>query len=130
MQANRVRAVLVVFVVLVVFKTTCKAKLYLNDSFSNNSNNIKKFCIFAPSLTVLFVVMNKVRITAIRQTIYEDLMAKYENPIEHTCNVSTGQQWISVDGQQPEGPQLPAAASASRDQFPASDAGKLDFTPE
>ena len=52
---------------------------------------------------VSFFLMNKVRITAIRQTIYEDLMAKYENPIEHTCNVSTGQQWISVDGQQPEG---------------------------
>jgi uncharacterized repeat protein (TIGR04076 family) len=47
--------------------------------------------------------MNKVRITAIRQTVYEDLMAKYENPIEHTCDVREGQQWISVDGQQPEG---------------------------
>ena len=29
--------------------------------------------------------MNKVRITAIRQTVYPDLLAKYENPIEHTC---------------------------------------------
>jgi len=47
--------------------------------------------------------MNKVRITAIRQTVYEDLMAKYENPIEHTCDVREGQQWISIDGQQPEG---------------------------
>ena len=47
--------------------------------------------------------MNKVRITAIRQTVYEDLMAKYENPIEHTCDVKEGQQWISIDGQQPEG---------------------------
>ena len=47
--------------------------------------------------------MNKVRITAIRQTIYEDLMAKYENPIEHTCDVREGQQWISIDGQKPEG---------------------------
>ena len=46
---------------------------------------------------------NKVRITAIRQTVYHDLMAKYENPIEHTCDVSPGQQWISVDGQRPEG---------------------------
>ena len=34
--------------------------------------------------------MNKVRITAIRQTVYEDLMAKYENPIEHTCDVREG----------------------------------------
>jgi hypothetical protein len=28
--------------------------------------------------------MHKVKITAIRQTVYPDLMAKYENPIEHT----------------------------------------------
>ena len=30
----------------------------------------------------------KVRITAIRQTVYPDLMVKYENPIEHTCDVT------------------------------------------
>ena len=40
--------------------------------------------------------MNKVRITAIRQTVYTDLMAKYENPIEHTCDVKEGQQWVSI----------------------------------
>ena len=45
--------------------------------------------------------MKKVKITAIRQTEYKDLMAKYENPIEHTCDVSEGQQWVSVDGQRP-----------------------------
>ena len=47
--------------------------------------------------------VNKVRITAIRQTVYEDLMAKYENPIEHTCDVRVGQTWVSVDGQCPDG---------------------------
>jgi uncharacterized repeat protein (TIGR04076 family) len=47
--------------------------------------------------------MSKVRITAIRQTVYADLMAKYENPIDHTCDVKEGQQWISIDGQRPEG---------------------------
>ena len=45
----------------------------------------------------------KVRITAVRQTVYPDLMEKYENPIEHTCDVRVGQQWVSVDGQCPEG---------------------------
>ena len=49
------------------------------------------------------VKMNKVRITAIRQTVYPDLMARYENPIEHTCDVREGQQWVSIDGQRPEG---------------------------
>lgn len=47
--------------------------------------------------------MKKVRITAIRQTTYPDLMAKYENPIEHTCDVLEGQSWVSVDGQKPDG---------------------------
>ena len=36
--------------------------------------------------------MHKVQITAIRQTVYPDLMAKYENPIEHTCDIKEGQQ--------------------------------------
>ena len=47
--------------------------------------------------------MNAVRITAVRQTVYPDLMALYENPIEHACEVRPGKQWISVDGQRPEG---------------------------
>ena len=47
--------------------------------------------------------MNKVRITAMRQTVYNDFMAEYENPIEHACDVCMGQQWISIDGKQPDG---------------------------
>ena len=47
--------------------------------------------------------MNHVKITAVRQMIYEDLMAQYENPIEHACDVSIGQSWVSVDGQCPDG---------------------------
>ena len=46
--------------------------------------------------------MKKVRITAIRQTVYPDLMAQYENPIEHTCDVRVGDRWISIDGKCPE----------------------------
>ena len=47
--------------------------------------------------------MNQVKITALRQTIYDDLMAQYENPIEHACDISVGQTWVSVDGQHPDG---------------------------
>ena len=47
--------------------------------------------------------MYRVRITAVRQTVYHDLMAQYENPIEHTCDVRQGQQWVSIDGKRPEG---------------------------
>jgi uncharacterized repeat protein (TIGR04076 family) len=58
--------------------------------------------------------MNKVRITAIRQTVYPDLMDKYENPIEHTCDVREGQQWISEKGECPEG-MCPSAWSSMRE---------------
>ena len=58
--------------------------------------------------------MKKVRITAVRQTQYQDLMAKYENPIEHTCDVRVGQQWVSTDGQCPDG-MCPAAWGSMRE---------------
>ena len=40
--------------------------------------------------TGIFKYMNKVRITAIRHTVYPDLIAQYENPIEHACYVRQG----------------------------------------
>ena len=55
--------------------------------------------------------MKKVRITAMRQTVYQDLMEKYENPIEHTCDIVEGQQWISVNGECPDGMCLSAWSS-------------------
>ena len=70
--------------------------------------------------------MNQVRITAIRQTVYEDLMAKYENPIEHTCDVRVGQQWISIDGQQPEG-LCPSAWASMRDFVESLARGEGNF---
>lgn len=45
----------------------------------------------------------KIRITAVRKAQYNDLMALYENPIEHACDVCEGQCWISVGGKQPAG---------------------------
>ena len=47
--------------------------------------------------------MKKVKITAVRQTVYTDLMAKYENPIDHACDIREGMVWISENGQKPEG---------------------------
>lgn len=46
--------------------------------------------------------MKKVKITALRKTCYPDLMAKYENPIQHACDVQEGQVWICVNGEKPE----------------------------
>ena len=47
--------------------------------------------------------LNRVRITAVRQTVYRDLMKQYENPIEHACEIIIGQTFESVDAQCPEG---------------------------
>ena len=45
----------------------------------------------------------KVRITPVRRTEYRDLMEKYENPIEHTCDIDIGKVFISENGERPEG---------------------------
>lgn len=45
--------------------------------------------------------MKKIKITVIRKASYPDLMEKYENPIEHTCDVQEGQVWILRDLEKP-----------------------------
>ena len=46
--------------------------------------------------------MKKVKITAIRKACYPDLMTRYENPIEHTCDVEEGRMWVSENGKKPD----------------------------
>lgn len=47
--------------------------------------------------------MKKVKITAVRKASYSDLIAQYENPIEHACDVQEGQTWIANGWEKPEG---------------------------
>ncbi len=47
--------------------------------------------------------MKKCKITVIRKACYPDLMEKYENPIQHACDVEEGQVFISENGARPEG---------------------------
>lgn len=47
--------------------------------------------------------LKPVRITAMRQTVYRDLMQEFENPIEHTCDIQLGQSFVSMDAQRPQG---------------------------
>lgn len=47
--------------------------------------------------------MKKVRITVMRITEYKDLMEKYENPIEHACNMKEGQVFVANGWERPEG---------------------------
>ena len=46
--------------------------------------------------------MKSVKITVLKQTQYKDLIEKYENPIEHTCDLKVGDTFISVNAQKPE----------------------------
>lgn len=45
--------------------------------------------------------MKDVKITVMRITQYDDLIAQYETPIEHACDVQLGQVFISKQGKKP-----------------------------
>ncbi len=47
--------------------------------------------------------MKNVRITVMKKTVYQDLIDKYENPIEHACNMKIGQVFIAKGWEKPEG---------------------------
>lgn len=47
--------------------------------------------------------MKKIRITVIRKACYTDLMEKYENPIEHPCDLTEGDVFIADGWKKPEG---------------------------
>ena len=47
--------------------------------------------------------MKKVRITVMRMARYDDLIAHYENPIEHACDMRPGQTFVANGWQRPDG---------------------------
>ena len=47
--------------------------------------------------------MKKVRITVKKLARYEDLMAEYENPIDHACGMTMGQTFIAKGWERPDG---------------------------
>ena len=47
--------------------------------------------------------MKTCKITVVRKATYPDLSAKYENLIEHACDVQEGQVFISKNGKKPQG---------------------------
>lgn len=47
--------------------------------------------------------MKKVRITVMRVARYDDLIEKYENPIEHACDMRLGQVFTADGWKRPEG---------------------------
>ncbi len=47
--------------------------------------------------------MKKVKITVMRMARYDDLIAAYENPIEHACDMKLGQVFVANGWQKPDG---------------------------
>ena len=47
--------------------------------------------------------MSKVRITVMRRVRHDDLIAEYENPIEHACTMEEGQVFIANGWEKPDG---------------------------
>ena len=47
--------------------------------------------------------MKKCKITVMRVTRYEDLMARYENPMDHACDMEVGQVFTANGWEKPEG---------------------------
>ena len=46
--------------------------------------------------------MKKVRIEVVRMARYEDLMERYENPIEHACEMKLGQVFVANGWKRPD----------------------------
>ena len=57
--------------------------------------------------------MKKVKITVMKRVTHEDLIEKYENPIEHACDMQPGQVFIANGWERPEGMCLSAWESMS-----------------
>lgn len=47
--------------------------------------------------------MKKVRITVLRVARYDDLIARYENPLENPCDMREGQTFVANGARRPEG---------------------------
>ena len=47
--------------------------------------------------------MKKVRITVKKMARYDDLIALYENPIDHACGMQMGQTFVCNGWERPEG---------------------------
>ncbi len=47
--------------------------------------------------------MKKCRITVLRMAHYDDLIANYENPIAHACDLKEGQVFIANGWEKPDG---------------------------
>ena len=57
--------------------------------------------------------MKKCKITVMKAARYDDLIAQYENPIQHACDMQLGQVFLANGWERPEGMCLSAWESMS-----------------
>lgn len=70
--------------------------------------------------------MKKCKITVMRMTRYDDLIAQYENPISHACSLAVGQVFIANGWEKPDG-FCPSAWDALSPFILALSHGAADF---
>lgn len=82
-------------------------RAWLVNQLERETNNSTLFepvnFVFLLFLQLKILFMKKVKITVIRKACYRDLMEKYENPIEHACDLVEGKVFIANGWQRPEG---------------------------
>lgn len=47
--------------------------------------------------------MKKIKITVMKMARYDDLIQKYENPLEHACDMEVGKVFVADGWEKPEG---------------------------
>lgn len=47
--------------------------------------------------------MKKCKITVMKKCFHAELASKYENPIQHACDMVSGQEFISENAEKPQG---------------------------
>ncbi|MBQ3689839.1 MAG: TIGR04076 family protein [Bacteroidales bacterium] len=47
--------------------------------------------------------MKKCKITVMKKCFHAELASKYENPIQHACDMFLGQEFISENAEKPQG---------------------------
>lgn len=67
-----------------------------------------------------------VKITVVKITKHDDLIAKYENPIEHACMLKVGDVFVSKDGKMPEN-MCPEAWKSMKEFVESLSKGKGNF---
>ena len=67
-----------------------------------------------------------VKITAVRIAKYDDLIEKYENPIQYACSIKEGDVFYSKNGEKPEN-LCPEAWNSMKDYVESLARGKGNF---